>query len=219
MIMTKTLLTIMALASLLCGCQRTSREMWEDTKTGGRYMGRGFRSFCGQHTDSREYAMSNYWNDESEFIPLADSAQYDNLYLSKESPGDPGSQIPGIEGFSSPTEKLAHVFDNIHFDLDNYTVKGRKNLEKLEKIAHYLVNHPKTYIFAEGHADERGAAAYNLALGSKRANSIRNFLIENGVHPDQLFTISYGKERPAALGHDELAWQQNRRSQFKIYAK
>ena len=120
---------------------------------------------------------------------------------------------------SAPKGKTASIFQNVRFDLDNYTVKGQENLEKLEKIAHFLVNHPKTHVFVEGHADERGASAYNLALGSRRANSVRTFLLENGVHPDQLFTISYGKERPEALGHDEFAWQQNRRSQFKLYAR
>jgi peptidoglycan-associated lipoprotein len=230
---TRLLLGCMALTlcTTLTSCYRSKCEMWEDTKTCGRYMGKGMRSLFGQHLDSREYATYyEKWGDsdlideprESEFIPLADATFAQNLAMqeypiSKESPGDPGSKIPGIEGFSLPTGELAALFNNIHFETDNYTIQGSGSVAALREIANYLTAHPKTYVFVEGHADERGAAAYNLALGSRRANAVRAFLIQNGVHPDQLFTISYGLERPLALGHDESSWQKNRRAQFKLY--
>ncbi len=63
----------------------------------------------------------------------------------------------------------------------------------------------------EGHCDERGTREYNLALGEKRANAVKNYLVANGVQPTRLQTISYGKERPAVLGADETSWAQNRR--------
>lgn len=212
-------LTLSLSLCLLPSCQRNSREMWEDSKTCGRYMGKGFRSLFGRHDDSHEFAYGG-----NDFIPLSDQ-EYDGQFamheyaLSKESPGDPGSSLPGIDGFRDPTGAIARVFGNVHFDTDNYTVKGADNLQRLQDIANYLIKHPKTYIFVEGHADERGAAAYNLALGSRRANSVRTFLIEQGVCHDQIFTISYGKERPIAQGHDQNAWKLNRRGQFKIYQK
>ncbi len=79
--------------------------------------------------------------------------------------------------------------------------------------------HPNIYIFIEGHTDERGPQAYNLALGSRRANTVRNLLINEGVDPDRLFTISYGKERPVILERHEEGWAKNRRGEFKIYER
>lgn len=71
----------------------------------------------------------------------------------------------------------------------------------------------------EGHCDERGPEAYNLALGSRRAHAVRNMLLQQGVHPDQVFTISYGKERPLVMEHHDEGWAQNRRAEFKIYIR
>ena len=214
-------LTALALCTTLTSCYRSRCEMWDD---------KGMRSLFGRHVDSSEYA--NYyemWDDtdtaihhEEEFVPLADAGSLHNLTLhdypiSQESPGDPGSPIPGIDRFVTPSGKLAALFSNIHFETDTYSIKGAETVATLREIAAHLTAHPQTYVFVEGHADERGAAAYNLALGSKRANAVRAFLIENGVNPDQLFAISYGLERPVALGHDENAWKKNRRAQFRLY--
>jgi peptidoglycan-associated lipoprotein len=223
-----------ALTISTTSCCRTRCEMWEDTKTCGRYLNKGVRSLFGQHLDSREYAnFYEKWEEEdplasageSEFIPLADLPPLpQNLTLqeypiSKESPGDPGSAIPGIDRFTNPSGALAAVFNTIRFETDSYTIQGSENISHLREIANYLSAHPTLYVFVEGHADERGAAAYNLALGVRRSNAVRAFLIQNGAHPDQLFTISYGLERPISLGHDESAWRQNRRAQFKLYDK
>lgn len=190
------------------------------------------RSLLGQHVDSQEYAkFYEKWGDneknatlqqqELEFIPLADngppSFTIREFSAPKVSPGDPGSKIPGIDKFRPPTGELAALFSHVHFTTDSYSINGEKQVLALRKVADYLVAHPDLYIFIEGHADERGAAAYNLALGAKRSNAIRSFLIQNGVNPDQLFTISYGLERPLAMGHDEQAWSKNRRGQFKLY--
>lgn len=218
-------LLTLTLCGTLSSCCRSRCEMWEDTKTCGRYMKKGIGSLFGKHVDSREYATYyQNWDERRQnpdFIPLQD-APYQQITMqeytpiSQESPGDPGSKIPGIDGFYSPSGKLASLFQNIHFETDQYTVKG-ENISTLREIAQYMISHPSTYVFVEGHADERGAAAYNLALGSRRANSVRSFLVQNGVNPDQLFTISYGLERPLAKGHDENAWFQNRRAQFRVY--
>jgi peptidoglycan-associated lipoprotein len=226
--MKKQFLIIALAAACLASCSRTGQETWEDTKTCGRYFTKGFKTLMGQHEGSQAAFTCKRWSDESEFIPMHHGYQQttatimdmeETIPAAKESPGDPGCQIPGIDGFSSPRGRLAQLFANIHFETDQYTVLGEENLCTIQEIAHYLNSHPTTFVFIEGHADERGAAAYNLSLGSRRANSVRTALVHNGVNPDQLFTVSYGKEKPLALGHDANAWEKNRRAQFKLYER
>jgi peptidoglycan-associated lipoprotein len=86
------------------------------------------------------------------------------------------------------------------------------NAEVLKKYATWMIT-------VEGHADERGTAEYNLALGEKRANAVKTYLVSLGVSPDRLKVVSYGKEFPFDPGHDESAWSKNRRAHFVITAK
>lgn len=217
-------LLALSLTPLATSCHRTSCEAWEDTKTAGRYMNKGLGSFFGRHDDRYRIGSKPRWQAESEpdFLALSDDARYSDpsvkeYPISRESPGDPTSALPGIDGFVAPTGELAALFNNIQFETDSYTIKGSENVETLYKISEHLKHHTGMYVFVEGHADERGAASYNLSLGAKRASSIRCYLIDQGVNPDQLFTISYGKERPLVMSHDDAGWQMNRRGQFKLY--
>jgi len=82
----------------------------------------------------------------------------------------------------------------------------------LDSQATWLQRYPNVRATIEGHADERGTREYNLALGDRRANAAKNYLVARGIDPARLTTISYGKERPVALGSDEASWAQNRRS-------
>ena len=82
----------------------------------------------------------------------------------------------------------------------------------LQSQAAWLKNAPPGPLAIEGHADERGTREYNLGLGDRRANAVRDFLVGQGVSADQLRTLSYGKERPQIAGHDEASWAQNRRA-------
>jgi peptidoglycan-associated lipoprotein len=82
----------------------------------------------------------------------------------------------------------------------------------LQAQAQWLARYPNNRVTVEGHADERGTRDYNLALGERRANSAKNYLISVGVDAARIQTVSYGKERPAAMGSDESAWAQNRRA-------
>ena len=82
----------------------------------------------------------------------------------------------------------------------------------LQSQAQYLARYPRIRITVEGHADERGTREYNLALGERRANATKNYLVGLGVAANRIATVSYGKERPVALGSNERAWAQNRRA-------
>jgi peptidoglycan-associated lipoprotein len=106
---------------------------------------------------------------------------------------------------------VANVGDRVFFAFDKYDVASAAQ-DTLRKQAAWLKKYPAVTATIEGHADERGTREYNLALGERRANAVRDFLVSQGVTKDRLKTISYGKERPVAMGHDEAAWSQNRRA-------
>jgi peptidoglycan-associated lipoprotein len=118
-----------------------------------------------------------------------------------------GTAVPG-----SRADFLAQVgSDTIHFDTDKYDINAEAS-GILTRQAAWLKANPSVRATIEGHADERGTREYNLALGDRRANSVKNFLVNNGVAAAQLATISYGKERPVATGSDEASWAENRRA-------
>lgn len=106
----------------------------------------------------------------------------------------------------------------IHFDYDKYFIRSDAK-PVLEENAIWLKKFSSARLLIEGHCDERGTEEYNLALGEKRAKSTLDYLISLGVSPDRMEIISYGKSQPLDPGHNEVAWQKNRRSQFTIIAK
>lgn len=99
----------------------------------------------------------------------------------------------------------------VYFDLDDDTVSS-DGRELLEAHAWFLAQNPELVVTVDGHCDERGTPEYNLALGERRAKSVAQILMLNGVSSSQIQAVSYGEEQPAAEGHDESAWSQNRRS-------
>ena len=101
--------------------------------------------------------------------------------------------------------------DRIFFDTDKSDVDDADKAT-LQSQATWLRQNPTARVTIEGHADERGTREYNLALGERRANAAKNFLASLGIDAGRLTTISYGKERPEALGSDEDAWAKNRRA-------
>lgn len=101
--------------------------------------------------------------------------------------------------------------DTIYFDTDRYDIDSADQ-QALAKQAQWLMQYPAKRATIEGHCDERGTREYNLALGERRANAAKNYLVGLGVDPARVSTVSYGKERPVALGSDEQAWAQNRRA-------
>ncbi len=101
--------------------------------------------------------------------------------------------------------------DTVYFGLDQADVDQRARTI-LDSQAQWLAANPTINVTLEGHADERGTREYNLALGDRRANSAKNYLVARGVASTRINTISYGKERPVALGSDEASYAQNRRA-------
>lgn len=105
--------------------------------------------------------------------------------------------------------------ENIHFDFDMYTIRP-EDREVLGRNADWLKEHAKVRIQIEGHCDERGSSEYNIALGDRRANSAKSYLVSLGIDASRLSTVSYGEERPEDTGHNEEAWSKNRRAVFVI---
>lgn len=116
--------------------------------------------------------------------------------------GGPGSQADFLSKISS---------DRIYFDTDRFDVDGADRTI-LESQAAWLRQYPNKRVTIEGHADERGTREYNIALGERRANSAKNYLASLGIEPARINVISFGKERPDALGSTPEAWARNRRA-------
>lgn len=106
----------------------------------------------------------------------------------------------------------------IHFDYDKYFIRDDAK-PVLEKNANWLNKFKSVKILIEGHCDERGTEEYNLALGEKRSKSTLDYLVSLGISQDRIEIISYGKSQPLDPGHNEIAWQKNRRSNFMIIVK
>ena len=103
----------------------------------------------------------------------------------------------------------------VYFGYDQATIPDSQ-FPALDAIVAFLEANPQQNVLVEGHCDERGSKAYNLALGERRAQAIRNFLIHKGVDPVRVSTSSYGSEMPAEPGHTESSWSKNRRAEFKF---
>lgn len=117
-----------------------------------------------------------------------------------------GSSAPGTQG---DLEK--NVGDRVFFGYDS-SVLTSEGQSTLQRQATWLNQHSNVKVVIEGHCDERGTRAYNLALGERRASSAKNFLTSLGVDASRVTTVSYGKERPAVVGSDDSSWAQNRRA-------
>lgn len=116
----------------------------------------------------------------------------------------PGSQEDFIQS-------VGQMGDRIFFDTDRFNIDSADQAT-LQTQAQWLSRYPQARVTIEGHADERGTRDYNLALGERRANAAKNYLASLGIDAARIQTISYGKERPQALGSNEEAWAQNRRA-------
>lgn len=117
-----------------------------------------------------------------------------------------GTAMPG-----SQEDLAVNVGDRVFFAYDSYNLSPEA-ISQLELQTQWLRQYPSVNILIGGHADERGTREYNLALGEKRANAVKNYLVSLGIDPRRIQTISYGKERPEMLGSNAESWAKNRRA-------
>lgn len=211
---------------LASGCMRSSNETWEDFKTAGRYMQKGVDSICGKEYESRmltsdEEFIGPY---DDEFIPLKDADLRGGRFVSdspipqpRNTPGQNG--VPPLSAFYLAPDSLKAVFSAVHFNTDEHVVKERGEVDSLMGLANFMKKNPSVYLMVEGHADERASASYNLALGLRRSNYVRSFLVKQGIDLNRIYTVSKGKENPIALGHSPDDWKVNRRCEFRMYQK
>jgi peptidoglycan-associated lipoprotein len=129
---------------------------------------------------------------------------------------NPGADNPALANASAATpgsqqEFVVNVGDRVFFESDS-TELTQQAIGTLEKQAQWLRTYPQYSFLVEGHADERGTREYNIALGARRAQAVRDYLSSRGVGAQRMRTISYGKERPVAVCNDISCWSQNRRA-------
>jgi peptidoglycan-associated lipoprotein len=124
---------------------------------------------------------------------------------------------PGLEG--RPAGGLgveeSGGFKTAYFDFDDYSLRSDAR-KAIEHNASVLRSNPDVRVEIQGNCDERGSEEYNLALGQRRADAAKQYLVDLGIDPARLYTISFGEERPAVRGHNEAAWAKNRRDEFEV---
>lgn len=140
------------------------------------------------------------------------TTQYDTT--TSTGPGYDGTSVGGVAGQAVPgsaQDFVDNIGDRVFFGYDSSDLTG-EGRDTLNKQATWLNQYANLTVTVEGHADERGTREYNLALGERRANAVRNYLIALGVPASRISVISYGKERPVVFGTDTQSWAQNRRA-------
>ena len=213
---TLSLLFISISALILSSCGRDS--------DGSSAMRDRIKSLWGDDPDALLASEGFYGPKDDDFIPLQEQdlkSQFADRAIPQPSsiPGEPGSGIPTLDKFREPLAQLASVFKTIYFNTDDHVVRKPEYFQVIDRVADYMKSHPKTVISVGGHCDERASEAYNLALGTRRSNFVRSLLVQKGIDPERIHTISYGKEHPSDYGHNASAWSKNRRVEFKLYEK
>ena len=123
----------------------------------------------------------------------------------------PTATGPSVGSMQHFIDAVGMANTTVYFDTDRYNIDAEDSA-KLQPQAQYFSQYSNVSFTIEGHADERGTRDYNLALGERRANAAKNYLVSLGIPANRIQVISYGKERPVALGSDEASWAQNRRA-------
>ena len=132
-----------------------------------------------------------------------------------EAPIRPSPAAPAAPGAPAPPVAAASPLKDIFFDFDMANIRDDQKAGINDDVS-WLKANAQVKITVEGHCDERGTVEYNLALGERRAKAVKDYLVAAGIAADRMATISYGKERPFVLGHDESSWKWNRRGHFAI---
>jgi len=127
----------------------------------------------------------------------------------------PSPAAPAAPGAPAAAVPAASPLKDVFFDFDMSNIRDDQKAALNENVS-WLKTNARVKATLEGHCDERGTAEYNLGLGERRSKAVKDYLVAAGVAADRIATISYGKERPFVLGHDESAWKWNRRGHFGI---
>ena len=139
-------------------------------------------------------------------------------------PKGAGEEMVGVEngrkvrrrpGEDEYARRGVSPLQTVYFDYDRADIRPEMRTV-LQRNAEWLRRHPRVKMSIEGHCDERGTEEYNMALGQRRAEAVKSYLVSLGISSNRLSTISYGEERPADPGHSETAWAKNRRVEFSI---
>ena len=138
----------------------------------------------------------------------ANNPRPEDLAANKNGGGPPGS----------PRDFAVNAGDLVYFSTDNVELSPEAQ-QTVANQARWLKQYGQYTITVEGHADERGTREYNIALGAKRAQAVRNYLVQNGINAARIRTVSYGKERPVAVCNDISCWSQNRRAQTQLNSR
>lgn len=174
--------------------------------------------------------------------PIRDDAGITRLPGGQTGAGDTGLKLPGDGGVngtglgttSTPfdpatagiqntrpdpgnynEDKATLAAETVYFEFDKASVKSSE-VPKVQRVATYLKNQANAMIRVEGNCDERGTEEYNRSLGERRALAVRELLIASGIAPDRVSTVTYGEDQPADPGHDQAAWDKNRRADFVV---
>lgn len=138
--------------------------------------------------------------------PVSDAEAFRTSTVSSANPTTPSEAV----------DQMIQNFQRVHFAFDQSRLDASSKAA-LRANAELLRAFPALSVEIEGHADERGTTAYNLALGARRAQAVRDSLVSEGIAGSRIRTVSYGEERPLASGSHESAWAQNRRAEFRVY--
>jgi len=166
-----------------------------------------FLCFCGCGPRVKEQAARDL-KEETQLQPTQRATQEPLLKETK----------PTAAAQAETTESESMNVEDIHFEFDRFNLNTRSR-QVLNRIAFLMFDRPELSMLIEGHCDERGSNEYNLALGERRAEAAKDYLIDMGIEPHRIRTISYGEERPVTSGHDEAAWTVNRRAHFAVIGK
>ena len=199
------LVLILCLGLLLMGCPKKTvvKEEPSVRKAEEAVAEREKAEKLAAEKEAREKELARIREEEAK---KAKEKEFEKSLVAKREPGIAG------EVFES------RLLKDIHFDYDKYDIRP-EDTQVLKENAALLSKYPQVKVQVEGHCDERGTNEYNLALGERRANSAKRYLISLGVSLDRISIISYGEEKPLDPDHDEEAWAKNRRAHFIILSK
>ena len=192
---------------LFTSCQLRTTERWEGIKTSTNYVTDKVALLFGAKNSVEESEVD--FNQRAESLVLLDEKDLKEYYE------DSSRDISQTnQQFKTPPSDLRHIFKKLHFKENSHMIHEHNDLQTIRNIADHIKKNPNLSLLIEGHSDLDGSGAYNMTLGTKRSQYVKDLLLkEYGVDPSQIHAVSYGKERPEVLKKDSY---KNRRVEFKL---